>query len=185
MTLITAKWTVETYHQMIAAGILADRRVELLNGEIIEMAPEGTPHAVYSQEAADYLRSVLGSRAKIREAKPITLLNTHSEPEPDIAVVAPHPIQVYLQHHPYPEDIFWLIEFSDSSLSKDLEVKSQIYAAAAIREYWVLNLKTLKLIIFRLPVDGIYESKTTFETGTIAPLAFPEVMISIDRLLSR
>lgn len=185
MATTTAKWTIENYHQMIAAGILADRRVELLNGEIVEMAPEGTPHAAYSQEAGDYLRSILGSRAKIREAKPITLLSTNSEPEPDIAIVAPHPIQVYLQHHPYPEDIFWLIEFSDSSLSKDLENKSQIYAAAEISEYWVINLKTLKLIVFRSPVDGVYESKATFETGTITPLAFPDLMISIDRLLSR
>lgn len=60
---------------MIEAGILATRRVELLNGEIVEMAPEGTPHAAYSQEAGDYLRSILGQRAKVREAKPITLLN--------------------------------------------------------------------------------------------------------------
>lgn len=106
---------------MIAAGILANRQVELLNGEIIEMAPEGTPHAAYSQEAGDYLRSILGHRAKVREAKPITLLNSASEPEPDIAIVAPHPIEVYLQHHSYPDAIFWLIEFSDSMLLLELE----------------------------------------------------------------
>lgn len=121
MAVVTAKWTIEDYHRMIAAGILANRQVELLNGEIIEMAPEGTPHAAYSQEAGDYLRSILGHRAKVREAKPITLLNSASEPEPDIAIVAPHPIEVYLQHHSYPDAIFWLIEFSDSMLLLELE----------------------------------------------------------------
>jgi Uma2 family endonuclease len=184
MAATTAKWTIEDYHHMIEAGILVNRRVELIQGEIVEMAPEGTSHAAYSQAAGDYLRSVLGSRAKIREAKPITLLNTSSEPEPDIAIVVPHPIEVYLQHYPYPEDIFWLIECSDSSLNQDLEDKSQIYAAAGITEYWVMNLKAMELTVLRSPAAGVYESKTIFATGTIAPLGFPDLLVSIDQLVN-
>lgn len=136
----TVKWTIEDYHRMIDAGILDDRHVELLNGEIVEMSPEGIPHASFSSDAADYLRSLLSGRAKIREAKPITLPLTDSEPEPDIVIVR-LPSSIYHAHHPYPEDVFWLIEYSDSSLKKDLEVKTQTYAAAGIREYWVINLK--------------------------------------------
>ncbi|MBD2090709.1 Uma2 family endonuclease [Microcoleus sp. FACHB-1515] len=189
---ITAKWTIEDYHRMIAAGILDDRQVELLNGEIVEMPPEGTPHAAYSQNAADYLRLLLGGRVRIREAKPVTLRPNDSEPEPDIAIVAPHSVAVYLQHHPYPEDIFWLIEYSDSSLKKDLEVKTQIYAAAGIREYWVINLKAKELIVFRsLKVAGTdsptaagYQSKQTFAGGSINPLAFPDVSVSVQQLFS-
>jgi Uma2 family endonuclease len=185
MTVITAKWTIEDYHRMVGAGILDNRHVELLNGEIVEMPPEGTPHAVYSQEGADYLRATLGHRAKIREAKPITLPNSNSEPEPDIAVVAPHPIEVYLQHHPYPEDIFWLIEYSNSSLTKDLEEKSKVYAAAGIAEYWVLNLQKMKLVVFRSPINGEYKSQETLERGSITPLAFPDVAISMARLFGQ
>lgn len=185
MTVITAKWTIDDYHRMVDAGILDERQVELLNGEIIEMPPEGTPHAAYSQEGADYLRATLAHHAKIREAKPVTLPTSNSEPEPDIAVVAPHPIEVYLQHHPYPEDIFWLIEYSDSSLTKDLEEKSKVYAAAGIAEYWVINLQQMKLVVFRSPISGEYQSKETLETGLIAPLAFPDVSISIERLLGQ
>lgn len=170
---------------MIAAGILANRRVELLNGEIVEMAPEGTYHAAYSQAAGDYLRDILGKRALIREAKPITLPNSQSEPEPDLAIVAPHPLAVYLQHHPYPEDIFWLIEFSDSSLSKDLENKNQIYATAGIPDYWVLNLQAMKLVVFRDPTDGSYASQVSLNRGSLTPLAFPDLMIAVDRLLGR
>jgi Uma2 family endonuclease len=121
MVVTTGKWTIDDYRQMIAAELLDDRRVELLKGEIIEMPPEGEPHAYSSGEAGDYLRSRLGDKAKIREAHPITLPN-HSEPEPDIAIAQPLG-QDYLQHHSYPKNIFWLIEYSESSLDKDLETK--------------------------------------------------------------
>ena len=104
-----AKWTLQQYHQMIAAGILDNQRVELLHGEIVEMAPEGPEHAQISTDAADYLQVVLGTRALLREAKPITLSNINSEPEPDIAIVEPLR-NIYRTRHPYPENIFWLIE---------------------------------------------------------------------------
>lgn len=70
---------------------------------------------------------LLGQRAKVRQAKPITLPQSNSEPEPDIAIVQRLGLD-YREHHPYPENIFWLIEYSDSTLSKDLELKNKIYA---------------------------------------------------------
>lgn len=90
MALSTTKWTIEDYHRMIAAGILDDRPVELLNGEIVEMSPEGEPHAHDSTEVRDYLIAVLGSRAKVRDGKPITIASSNSEPEPDIAFLHFH-----------------------------------------------------------------------------------------------
>jgi Uma2 family endonuclease len=181
MTIATIKWTTEDYHRMIDAGVLEGRQVELLNGEIVDMPPEGTPHAHLSDEAADYLRELLRGRAKVRDAKPITLSN-RSEPQPDIAIVQPLGDE-YFEHHPYPENVFWLIEFSDSSLSKDLEIKSKVYAEAGIPEYWVINLKPRKLVVFRSPTPEGYEFKQTLSDGEIAPLAFPEVQISVQRLL--
>lgn len=182
MTLTTAKWTVEDYHRMIAAGILAGRHVELLNGEIVEMAPEGESDAYSSDEAGEYLIYLLGERAKVRQGKPITLLVSNSEPEPDIAVVQ-RLGRDYRQHHPYPENIFWLIEYSNSSLSKDLEVKSKVYAAAGIPEYWVINLLSMQLTVFRLPTNEGYQSKESLTQGEINPLTFPDVAVSIERLL--
>lgn len=179
-TVVTAKWTVEDYHRMIDAGILDDRQVELLNGEIIEMSPEGIPHADLSDEAAGYLRRLLGERARIRDSKPVTLPN-NSEPEPDLCICRD---VRYNSHHPYPADIFWLIEFSNSSLAKDLQVKSKTYAAAGIQEYWVLNLKEMKLIVLRSPSKTGYQSEQILTQGNVNPLAFPDVSVSVQRLLS-
>lgn len=72
MTFITAKWTIAEYHQMIAVGILSNRKIELLHGEIVEMLPEGVPHAYCCHEAGEYLIKLLGEHAKVRQAKPIT-----------------------------------------------------------------------------------------------------------------
>lgn len=183
MTVTPIKWTVADYHRLIEAGVLADRQVELLNGEIVEIPPEGTPHAHLSDEAADYLRELLRGQAKIREGKPVTLSH-RSEPQPDIAIVQPLGDE-YFEHHPYPENIFLLIEFSDSSLSKDLETKSRIYAAAGVAEYWVINLKQRKLVIFQAPSDQGYEFKQTLSQGEVAPLAFPAVRVAVERLLKK
>ncbi len=86
MTTTTVRWTLEDHHRMIEAGILDDRRVELLKGEIVEMSPEGEPHAYSNHEAGEYLSGLLGSRASVRRSHPITLPNA-SEPEPDLAIV--------------------------------------------------------------------------------------------------
>ncbi len=183
MTVTTAKWTLDDYHRMIEVGLLAGRHVELLNGEIIEMPPEGEPHAFYSTESSDYLKALLGDRVTIRQGKPITLIDSNSEPEPDIAIVQPLGRE-YLQHHPYPENIFWLIEFSQTTLVKDLEAKRKTYAAALIQEYWVVDLKNKQLKVFRDPVNDDYSFEETLTSGEIFPIAFPNLAISIQRLIN-
>jgi Uma2 family endonuclease len=125
---------------------------------------------------------LFGDKAMIRQAKPITLPN-NSEPEPDIAIVKPLGRE-YLEHHPYPENAFWLIEYSNSSLEKDLETKTKIYAEVGIIEYWVVNLKKRQLIIFRESSDGEYASKSTITEGIIHPLAFPDVALSVEMIVS-
>ncbi|MBH8563884.1 Uma2 family endonuclease [Nostoc sp. CENA67] len=182
MSVIIAKWSIDEYHRMIEAGILSDRKVELLQGEIVEISPEGEPHAYCSDEAGEYLAKLLAGRAKVRQAKPITLPN-NSEPEPDIAIVQALGRE-YREHHPYPENIFWLIEYANSSLEKDLEIKSKIYAQAGISEYWVVNLKKLHLVVFREILDGEYATKLTLTVGTIQPLAFPDISISVEQIIN-
>lgn len=71
--LVTAKWSLEDYHQIVESGILDQRHVELINGEIVEMASDGEPHAYSSDEAGEYLMVLLGDRTKVRHAKPTTL----------------------------------------------------------------------------------------------------------------
>ncbi|MGK7950273.1 MAG: Uma2 family endonuclease [Xenococcaceae cyanobacterium] len=182
MVVTLAKWTIDEYHSMIQAGLLDNRQVELLKGEIVEMSPEGEAHAYFSSEAEEYLRKLLGDRVTIRSGKPITLPN-NSEPEPDIAIVQKLGRE-YLSHHPYPENIFWLIEYSSSSLEKDLTVKTKIYAEVGIKEYWVVNLKKKQLIVFREPQETEYASKSTLSTGEVYPLSFPDVAVSVNSIIS-
>ncbi|AUS99634.1 hypothetical protein CLI64_04100 [Nostoc sp. CENA543] len=181
MTVTTYKWTIERYHRAIEAGIFDDQPIELLHGDLILMPPEREPHAYYNSEAADYLRTLLGEQVKIRDAKPITLPND-SEPAPDIAIVKPLG-ETYLKHHPYPEDIYWVIEFSQATLSKDLNEKKQIYAEAGIIEYWVVNLRTFQLQVFRNLQNGQYTTEIILTTGIISPLAFPNVFVQVQRLI--
>ena len=182
MSITIAKWTTEQYHKLVNAGMLTDRRVELLAGDIVEMSPEGMPHAVYCGDAVDYLKQLLGDRAKVREAHPITLPND-SEPEPDIAVVMPSQSR-YLDHHPYPADIYWLVEYADTTLTKDLNTKQLIYAQAGILEYWIVNLQASELIVFRGASSMGYETETRLVTGNISPLSFPTIEIEVSRLFS-
>jgi Uma2 family endonuclease len=182
MTITPVKWTVADYHHMIASGLLDERRVELLRGEIVEMMPEGEPHAYFSSEAGEYLIETLGKRASVRPAKPITLPN-NSEPEPDVAIVQ-RLGREYLDHHPYPENIFWLIEYADSSLDKDLKLKSSVYAEVNIPEYWVIDLRRRCLIVFREPKNGEYLTKMTLADGIICPVAFPSVEIAVQAIVS-
>ncbi len=182
MTITTYKWTIERYHQAIDAGLFDDEPVELLRGDIIVMPPEGETHAYYNSEVGDYLRALLGLRVKIREAHPITLPND-SEPIPDLAIVKPLGA-VYLEHHPYPDDIFWLIEFSLATLSKDLNEKKAAYSEAGIAEYWVVNLKDREVSVFRDLENGCYITEKTFTTGLVSPLAFPDVQIQVQRLIN-
>jgi Uma2 family endonuclease len=181
--LTTVKWSLDDYHRMIDAGILGDRKAELLWGEIVELAPEGKPHAHLSSRAGDYIREKLAGRAKVREEKPITLPN-NSEPEPDIAVVQDLG-DVYLDHHPYADNIFWLVEYADASLKKDLEVKSQLYAEAGILEYWVVNLKTMELVVFTEPGADGYQQQRTLTGAQVYPVAFADVSFAVNYFIRR
>lgn len=181
INVVTAKWSIDEYHRMQASGILNERRVELLSGNIIEMSPEGILHTVCNEALANYLRQLLTQRAWIREAHPITL--SDSEPEPDIAIVK-LPWSEYSKHHPYAQDIFWLIEISDSTLDKDLTAKQKIYGEAGIAEYWVLDLKNIKVIVFREPNPTGYSHKREYNQGIIKPLAFPDLEIPLAKIFS-
>ncbi len=165
MTLTVAKWTLEDYHRLIESGLLYDKRVELIRGEIVEMPPEGEPHAYFSSEAGDYLTQLLGERAMVRQAKPITLPN-QSEPEPDVAIVQRLGSE-YFRHHPYPENTFWLIEYSNTSLDKDLKIKTQVYAEVNIAEYWVVDIKKTDADRFsRAPSRAIHFSDVLYRRAT-------------------
>lgn len=122
----------------------------------------------------------MNNRALVREARPITLAD-NSEPEPDIALVR-GTWSDYRLRHPSPEEVFLLVEVSQSTLAKDLDKKKSAYAEAGIPEYWVLDLVNSLLIVFRNPLGSNYLSRQEFNSGDISPSMFPDIKISITEL---
>ena len=174
------KWSIDEWHELVDSGVLEGKPVELLEGNIVEMSPEGIEHSYTNQSVSDYLRNLLTGKAHIRDAHPITLDN--SEPEPDIAIVQ-LPTTIYRQHHPFPQNIYLLIEVSNRSLKKDLEEKIITYARNAIPEYWVIDLKNKKLIAHTQQQNGIYSQIIEYQSGTITLQAFPDINIDLSKLL--
>ena len=175
-------WTVEDYHRMVETGILTGRdRVELLDGQIIEMNPQLPPHAATTQRAFRYLDRLLEEVAYVRMQLPVTL-KPRSEPEPDIAVVRIDPNE-YGDHHPTPDDIFLLIEVADSTLLSDRQQKAPIYGRAGITDYWILDVNTRQVYVFRGPTQDGYQQEAILAANMIfAPLAFPKITIPLNLL---
>ena len=174
------KWSIADWHELVGSGVLAQHRVELLEGEIIQMSPEGPMHSSTNYSVVAYFQEILQNRAVVREAHPVTLDN--SEPESDIVVVR-SPYTDYFTRHPCPQDIYWLVEISNRTLKLDLEQKSVTYARNGIQEYWVIDLVNKKLVIHTQPVNNSYTQIQTITAGTISPLAFPDLAVAIDRML--
>ena len=180
MTLTTYKWSIEEWHELVRLGLLEGKLVEFLEGEIIEVSPEGIEHSYTNDQVVKYLRTILAGVADVRESHPITLDN--SEPEPDIAVVK-LPEKIYRRHHPYPSDIYWLIDISQQTLNKDLAQKAAIYARNEIAEYWVIDLVNKKLIVHTQIQANSYGQIKEFSSGVVYSLAFPHMAIALDKLL--
>lgn len=170
------RWSIDDYHQIINTGILADRRVELIAGEILTMVPESADHTYMWGSLTARLSQMLGDRALVRPPAPITL--SQSEPEPDIAIVA-GTWRDYAQRHPSAAEIFLLIEISRSTLHFDRTVKAPLYAAEGIAEYWILNLGDRRLEVYRQPEHGEYRDRQVLSDGAIAPLAFPDCAVMV------
>lgn len=177
------RWIVEDYHRMISTGILTpDDRVELLDGQIVEMAPQNPPHASTTDESSDYLKTLFAGWAKVRTQLPITLA-PNSEPEPDLVIVRMDE-RHYRDRHPAPEDVFLLIEIADATLQRDRTRKAKIYASTGIPDYWIIDIQQQQVIVLRDPQVSGYQSEQILAVeAQIALLAFPEVMINLKNLL--
>lgn len=177
------RWTVVDYHKIISLGIITpETPVELINGQIIEMVPQQPPHAATTDEGGDYLKALFSGKAKVRVQLPVTL-PPDSEPEPDFAVVKINS-NLYRDRHPNPDDVYFVIEVADSTLQKDRQYKSVLYAQAGISEYWIINLQQNQIIVYRQLQDGVYQTEQTLEASDkIQPLAFPNLTVDLKKLL--
>jgi Uma2 family endonuclease len=180
------RFTVDEYYRMAEAGIFTeDDRVELIEGEIIEMSPIGPGHASDVIHINHILTRRLGELALVSVQNPIRLGN-RSEPEPDFAVLRPQPGpgRPYQSAHPTPADVLLVIEIADSSLSYDLGRKARLFARHRIPELWVIDLVGSRLLVHRDPSPRGYTSIQILGHGdAISPLAFPAITFTVDELL--
>lgn len=175
--------SVQEYHRMAEIGIFhPEERVELIAGQIIRMSAKGTAHESAITRTERLFRQRLGEQVLLRLQSPVQL-DDYSEPEPDIAVVMPNPLD-YDDHHPTASEVFLMIEIADSSLKYDREVKAPVYARSGIVDYWVLDVNARKLHVYHLPSQNGYQSEAILtEDVTISPLAFPECVIAVREML--
>jgi Uma2 family endonuclease len=179
------RFSVADYYRMAETGVLRpDARVELLDGEIIDMSPIGPFHGGVVGRLTRFLTPLSKNRWLLSSRNPLRL-NNHSEPEPDVMLLKPSPDD-YTNRHPRPEDVFLLVEVSDASLATDLEKKLPAYGRAGVTEVWIVNLEEAAIEIYRDPHFDGYSSKTVLRAGDEArPLAFPDVAVEVGKLLTR
>lgn len=176
-------WTCDEYLRLAEAGFFGDKRVELLDGEILRIPAQYTPHATAARKTAIVLRALCGARY-IVEAQFPTLLNNWSLPEPDVTVIPGSPDD-YRKQHPGVADIKVLVEVSDSTLRTDRGKKARAYARAGIADYWIVNLVNRRLEVHRAPMpDGRYQDIQNYgPEDAVSPLALPDAEIRVADLL--
>lgn len=165
------------YERLVEAGVFEDERVELLRGVLVEMSPQGGPHAGSTARIANLLIRALGDDIEVRTHSPLRA-GEDSMPEPDVAVVSKMPIGEH------PTKAFLVVEVAESSLRKDRTIKAPIYAETVVPEYWIVDLAGRAVEVHTDPRDGRYSCVVRADDdGVLRPLAFPEIAIPVAEIL--
>jgi Uma2 family endonuclease len=182
------RWSRQEYDQMVEAGIFPPGdRVELIDGEVLAVTPQGSAHATAVRLAEEALRAAFGAGFDVRVQMPLAL-DAASEPEPDVAVVRGSP-RDYRDHHP--ATALLVVEVADTTLAHDRERKASLYARAGIAEYWIVNLLDRRLEVYRDPAprpearpdSGYREVRSHAASERISPQASPRTAFQVADLL--
>ncbi len=174
--------TVSEYHRMGEAGILTeDDRVELIEGQIIAMAPIGSDHSGTVNGLARALILAIGDRGVVAVQNPIRL-DDFNEPQPDFSVLRPREDD-YRRSIPRPEDVLLVIEIANSSLRYDRRVKLPLYARHGIPEVWIVDLAGRQVEVFRRPVDEAYTEVSRAGPEGSLPLLLTDAVLSVSAIL--
>lgn len=177
------RFTIHEYHRMGEVGIFdEDDRVELLDGEIVEMTPIGSHHTGTVNRLNALFTQRLGRRAVVSVQNPI-ILDDYSEPQPDLTILAARS-DFYYDAHPRPADVLLAIEVSDSRRSYDRGVKLSLYAKRRLREVWLVDIPGNAIDVYRRPTAAGYREHRRLVRGQrITLLAFPRVQIRVADVL--
>jgi Uma2 family endonuclease len=180
------RWSVEEYERLLSTGVFDGQRLELMDGDIIEMTPMNEPHAASVTNTAEELTVPLHGRMKVRNQTPLNA-GAYGRPEPDIAVVS---LDALLPDQP-PSRAELIIEVSDSTLAYDQGDKSSLYASLGVPDYWIINLQENVLEVRRAPIErpsarfdfDYSQIQIIPRGGSVSPLVAPDVSLQVDDLL--
>ncbi len=181
----TRRWTRDEFYQMAEMGFFDGKKVELIEGEIIEMSPMKSLHATVVRLVLDVMRKIFAEGYIVDSQLPMSFSKI-TEPEPDVAIVKGE-IKDFAQAHPKTAEL--IIEVSGSTLRYDRTKKMNLYAKNKIQEYWIINVKNRSLEVYRRPIrdEGrgfIYtEIQMLTEKDSVSPLAAPAKKIKVADLL--
>jgi Uma2 family endonuclease len=179
-----ARLTLAEFDRMIEQQVFdpaRERRIELIYGELREMNPPGATH----EEVVDLLTrwsfdNVSRKKVRVRIQNSVGIEALDSVPLPDVVWVKE---RSYRKRRPQPDDVYLLIEVSESSLADDRREKAELYASAGIADYWIVNLRDSCLEVYRKPTEGEYRDKRSYEMGeSVSPLAFPRLSLEVSSL---
>jgi Uma2 family endonuclease len=179
---VRRRFTVEEFWRMAEAGLFLDRpRVELVDGEILDMTPIGPRHAVCVSFLSEWFVRRLAGRALLFPQLSLRI-DPRTECQPDLVLVRP-PRAAYRDANPAPSDVLLLVEVSDTSRAYDRQVKLPIYAGAGVPEVWIVDVVTEIVETHREPVGDRYREVQRLARGaSVAPGAFPDLALPVDEL---
>ncbi len=183
LKLLKRRFTVEEYERMGQAGILSeDDRVELIDGEIIELPPISPRHAAIVSRLNHFLHPEVKPRALVSIRNPLNA-DPYSEPQPDLMLVKRRD-DYYASAHPRGPDVLLLVEVADTTLEYDRVVKIPLYARAGIAEVWIIALPTDEIEVFRRPSAEGFRSVSKVRRGEVLSVeALPGVTLAVDQIL--
>jgi Uma2 family endonuclease len=173
------KLSVEDYHKLGTAGVLTeDSRVELIEGELIEMAPIGPEHASVVDTLVGLLAPQAGNEFRLSTQNPLTLM-PRSEPQPDLMLLKPRADR-YASSLPSAADVLVVIEVSDKTLEYDRGPKLSLYAQHGIPEYWIVDVQAKRIEVFRDPASTGYTQELQFgPPDVVTPQSLPGVRLNL------
>jgi Uma2 family endonuclease len=176
-------FNLDEYYRMAAAGVFReDDRVELIEGEIIEMSPIGSRHAACVGRLSKFFERLAGDYAIVWVQNPVQI-NDYSEPLPDVALLKTRS-DFYAQGKPQPADVLLIVEVADSSVEYDHQIKVPLYARAGIPEMWIVNLPKDAVEVYTQPLDEAYREIRLVKRGeSLTAKAIPGLTIAVDEVL--
>ncbi|VFU17424.1 Uma2 family endonuclease [Methylocella tundrae] len=177
------RFDVDAYYKLAEAGILPNpHRVELIDGEIIDLNAIGSPHAAITTRLTRQFIRAVGDLAIISVQNPLRL-DSYNEPEPDLLVLRPR-ADDYQANHPGAADVLLLIEVSETSLGHDRGRKLALYAKFGVPEVWIVDIAGAAVEVCRQPKDGAYVSQERRTSGMLAPALVKGIEIDVAALLA-